>query len=398
MTMASLRPEAASGLSPALGRPARAVMVINSLAGGGAERQLAALVSGLDRSRFAPEVVVLSGGGEHAETVTAAGVPIVEFPRRGRTDLRFLPQLVAHLRGADLVHAWLSPAVLFGLGAAWMAGVPVRIGSERGSGYARPGRAHQVLFNLESRLLRNAHGVIANSEAGQAFAAERGVDSSEVVLNALPADWPPPGRTRAEVRGELGLREDHVVALTVASLTVKKDHRTWLQSLHLLRRDGTDVVALLAGRGPLEDELRAQVADLQLEDRVIFLGHRTDVADLLCAADLAVLPSCEREGCSNFLMEAMSLAIPVVTTDAGGSAEIVADGVTGSVVPARSVDRLAEAVSDLVTRPPEAERMARQAAAVAAARFALPRLVAETEALYDRWLCRHHPEARSCES
>ncbi len=382
---------------PPLGRPARVVFVTNALGGGGAERQLTRLAIALDRDRFAPAIVTLdSAEGALADELRDAGIHVTCVGRRGRFDVAFVPRLVSCLRGADVVHGWLTPGVCFGLTAARLARVPVVVGSERGSAYRARSLLHRLLVAAESRLLDRCDGVVANSEAGLELLRRRGVrrPDAHVVYNALPSNWPPPGRPRGVVRAELGAAPGVPVVLVAASLTPKKDHAGLLAALVRLADLDVRPMVLLAGTGPLEASLRMAADRLGLGTQVRFLGHRSDVADLLCASDLAVLPSCEREGCSNFLMEAMSLAVPVVTTDAGGSAELITHGMTGLVVPCRRPRELADAMERVLATPELARRLGENAARVAASRFALRRMVAETESLVDAWLTARHPAAR----
>jgi len=369
-------------------RTLRVLHVINGLGSGGAERQLTALVTGMDRSRFAPEVAVLEGGGRYEDELRARDVPVHVCPRTSRFDLSQIPALVRAARGADILHAWLTPGVLFGLLAGRLARVPVLVGSERGASYARGSLAHRGLLAAEAGLLRRAHGVIANSRAGATFAATRGVpaDRTHVVTNGLPADWPPSGPDRNAMRASLELPPRAFTVLVAATLTPKKDHRGLFAALDLLRREGRTPIVLLAGDGPLRDPLRAEHRRLGLHETVRFLGERRDVPDLLRAVDLAVLPSKEREGCSNFVMEAMSLGVPLVATDAGGTDELLAPGETGWVVPARDPDALAAGIARLMDDPGLRDRLARNAAQVAAARFTLARMVDETQSLYLRFL------------
>jgi glycosyltransferase involved in cell wall biosynthesis len=366
----------------------RVLHVINGLGSGGAERQLVALVQGLDRTRFAPEVAVLEGGGRYEPELREAGVPVHVCPRGSRFSVSALPALVRHARGMDVVHAWLTPGVLFGLLAGRLARVPVLVGSERGSTYARGSTLHRGLLAVEAMLLRGSSGVIANSQAGAAFAGTRGVPSDRVhvVYNAFPHRWPPTGPDRSAIRAELEIDPDRFTILVAASLTPKKDHRGLFDALDRIRDEGHEPLVLLAGDGPLRDELRAERRRRRLQSVVRFLGERRDVADLLRAVDLAVLPSKEREGCSNFVMEAMSLGVPLLATDAGGTAELLTGGETGWLVPARDPAALAAGLVRLIGDPDLRQRMARTAAAEAWRRFALSRLVDETESLYLRFM------------
>src|SRR5256885_1959449 len=106
----------------------------------------------------------------------------------------------------------------------------------------------------------------------------------------------------------------------------------------------------VVGEGALQEQLEEQAARLQISDRVRFLGPRADVPRLFAASDALVLSSWH-EGMPNVVMEAMAARRPVVATNVGGVPELVEDGVTGLLVDAGQPAALAEAMSDLASRP-----------------------------------------------
>ena len=133
-------------------------------------------------------------------------------------------------------------------------------------------------------------------------------------------------------KARLGLPAEARTVGVVASLIPRKGHRFLLQSLKNLEASVGPVHALFAGEGPLEEELRAQASELGMSERVHFLGFRRDVAAVVCALDVFVLPSL-KEGLSIAVMEAMALEKPVVCSAIAGLPEVVRDGQTGFLVP-----------------------------------------------------------------
>ena len=136
------------------------------------------------------------------------------------------------------------------------------------------------------------------------------------------------------------------------------------------------------GVGPLA-RYQQLAADLGIGDRVHFLGFRSDVADVLRAADLVVLPSLD-EGLPLAVLEAMACAKPVVATPVGGVPEAVIDEVTGLLVPPNEPQRLASAVLRILNDRHLAQRMGNAARARVQAQFSVPRLVTAVEALLHR--------------
>jgi glycosyltransferase involved in cell wall biosynthesis len=379
--------DAARGVPSRDARKTRVLFVINGLGRGGAERQLTLLASGLDRDRFEPVVATLEPGGCHRGTLEKAGVPVWTFHREGRFDTRFFFTLVKRVRGFDIVHAWLTPGLLFGLAAGRLARVPVLVGTERGSSYETPRRLHHALVRAETRLLSGCAGVISNSRAGAALVASRGVPiaRTHVVYNALAPEWDRAAAPAHDVRARLGIAPTDLVISVVASLTPKKDHGNLLGALGRLAVRGIRPFVLFAGDGPLRDALIAEVRERSLETRVKFLGERPDVHALLLASDVAVLPSKEREGCSNFLLEAMALGVAVVATDVGGAREIIENEKTGILVPSRAPDQLALALERVLGDAALRAALGDRARRAVNARFSIERMIEKTQNLYERW-------------
>src|SRR5205814_908313 len=95
---------------------------------------------------------------------------------------------------------------------------------------------------------------------------------------------------------------------------------------------------------------------LVISDRVVFTGFRIDTANILQQLDVSVLSSLT-EGLSNALLESMAAGLPVVATRVGGNPEIVADGITGLLVPPKDPLRLSEAICNLLANPELRARM-----------------------------------------
>jgi glycosyltransferase involved in cell wall biosynthesis len=118
-----------------------------------------------------------------------------------------------------------------------------------------------------------------------------------------------------------------------------------------------------------------------LGDRVFFAGFRTDVQDLLTAADMLVVASTS-EGCPVVILEAMACGCPVICTRVGGSPEIVYEGVTGHVVEPRQPERLARMILALADDAARRREMGQQAARVAREEFTIERMTRRFEEVY----------------
>jgi glycosyltransferase involved in cell wall biosynthesis len=152
-----------------------------------------------------------------------------------------------------------------------------------------------------------------------------------------------------------------------------KGHRDLLQAIAALHRP--DVLLVIVGDGPQRAALEALASELRLADSVFFAGDQVDVAPWIQAMDVFCLPSYANEGVPQALMQAMACGLPVVTTPVGSIAEIVADGVTGVLVPPEDSARLAASIESLLDDDELRRALGERAAKVAAERFGDVRMV-----------------------
>jgi glycosyltransferase involved in cell wall biosynthesis len=161
---------------------------------------------------------------------------------------------------------------------------------------------------------------------------------------------------QAEARAELGVPVDAKVLVSVGTLVRRKGfHRVIACMPELLSREPNLLLLIVGGAGAEGDdsaELREQVARLGIEGRVLFLGpmpaERLRVP--LSAADCFVLAS-SYEGWANVLLEAMACGLPVVATDVGGNAQVVASDRVGRIVPFDDAGALASALASVLATP-----------------------------------------------
>ena len=188
-----------------------------------------------------------------------------------------------------------------------------------------------------------------------------------------------PHGSRDALRRELGLGS-RFAWLAVGRLDVEKDHETMFRAATTLHEEARPFTVLVVGDGPEGDRLLAERDRLGLSDtEVRFLGARSDVAELLAAADGYLLTS-SSEALPLVLLEASAAGLPIVSTDVGGTSEIVQEGRSGLLVPAGRDDELAVAMGRLMDAAPEERRaMGRQGRRVVLERFDIERVA-------DRWV------------
>jgi glycosyltransferase involved in cell wall biosynthesis len=272
-------------------------------------------------------------------------------------DTRAVAQLRRALARADLVHA-------HGLRAGLVAAAARRLGGRRvllvltlhnalpeGGGLRR-----RVLRVVERATIRAADLVLAASGDLADNARRHGAGDVRVAPVSAPP-LPRAGRPRAEVRAGLGLPEGRPLVLAVGRLHPQKGYDVLLDAVARWSADGrlpTAPLVAIAGDGPLHDELAQRIAREQLPVRL--LGRRSDVADLLAAADLCVLPS-RWEARSLTAQEALRSGTPLVATRTGGLPELLGDA--AELVPVGDAAALADAVVRVLGDPAAAAALVR---------------------------------------
>jgi glycosyltransferase involved in cell wall biosynthesis len=156
-----------------------------------------------------------------------------------------------------------------------------------------------------------------------------------------------------------------------------------VDAAHLLVQRLPDVRVLVLGEGELRVPLEQQVRKLRLERHVLLPGFRPDVLSLLKGADVFAMSSVT-EGLGTSVLDAMACRKAVVATRVGGIPEVVVDGTTGRLVPARDSEAMAEALGDLLDRPERRAAFGEAGRQRVERDFSADRMVVATLAAYQR--------------
>jgi glycosyltransferase involved in cell wall biosynthesis len=368
------------------------VHLITSLESGGAEMMLVKLLTGIDRARFEGCVVSMTDRGRLVTTIEALGIPVYTLGfRRGVPSLRGFLAFLRLLRRErpQILQTWLYHADLMGLVGSRLCAVPRLAWNLRSSHVDMScyswlsGRVLQVA----ARLARWPDVVVVNSHAGKASHTSLGYHPRKwsVIPNGFDIKRYRPDRdARASVRRELACAPDALLIGLVARYDPMKDHATFLRAAALLKRRQRNIRFVLVGRDvdARNRTLVDAVVALGLEGVVSLLGERTDVPRIMAALDIFSLSSAFGEGSPNVVGEAMACGVPCVVTDVGDAARIVGD--TGTVVPARSPESLADGWTGLLALgADERARLGVAARRRIEADFALSDIVARYEHLYE---------------
>lgn len=335
----------------------RVLHVTTDLDIGGAENMLASLVVGRHEPGLEHAVASLVPDGALASRLRAAGVAVHDFNLRSAAAPLELMRLAALIRqfSPAAVLGWMYHGNLAASLAVTLAGRRRRTGVIWG---LRCSNMDLSQYSAQLRLVVRAGALLsgvpdvvtANSDAGLAWHLKLGYRPRQtlVIPNGIDVDrFRPDAQARAAVRRTLGLTSDAFVLAHVARRDPMKDHGTFLAAMEGL----PEAHALLIGAG---------TERLSDQPRVLRLGHRDDVSELLAASDAVVSSSAYGEGFCTALAEGMACGLPAIATDVGDARVIL--GETGSVVPPRDAAALREAARKLAREPAD-QRQARGRAA-----------------------------------
>jgi glycosyltransferase involved in cell wall biosynthesis len=340
----------------------RIVIVTGSLQVGGAERQIAQIAPRLDRDRWNVDILTLSQPGPLADELERVGFRVFSPPlvnRIAKTGplIRLLRAIITipwlwfwFLRNRpDIAHFVLPEAYLIGGLCALLTGQKRMIMSRRSLAHYQ--ERHPLMSKVERFLHPRMSVIIANSEAIRRDLVRENAPNKRlwVIRNGVNTEAFRPDHTRGTaLREELEIDPDVLVLVIVANLIPYKGHADLIEALARIDPDLPDGWQLLCvGRDDgIGAALVAQSETRGLSGNVRFLGSRTDIPDLLNAADISLLCSHE-EGLPNAIIEAMSCGTAVVSTEVGGTGEIIDDGINGILVPPGDPAALSRSILEL---------------------------------------------------
>lgn len=381
---------------------AKVLQFVTLFATSGTERQVMNLARGLDPSRFDVHLACLKRWGDLLEQIEARGWPLSEYRvdrvyggRALCNQLRFARDL--RREGIQLVHTYGFKVNVFGIPAARLAGVPVVVAGIRDT----CDQLTPLQLRVQRLACRLADAVVVNAGAIKQRLVDHGYEPERiaVITNGIDRTAFESPQQPARLREELGLPQDAPVVAVFARLHPVKGIDYFLDAAAELRARFPETRFLIVGEGcvvrdgavvasPYRHELEAHAARLGLGDRVVFAGFRRDVAALLAAVDVSVLPCVANEGLSNSVLESMAAGLPVVATTVGGNAELIEDGSSGLLVPPRDAAALTRRIERLLADRELRTRLGRAARERVAARFSIEHMVRQTELLYLELLAR----------
>jgi glycosyltransferase involved in cell wall biosynthesis len=378
--------------------------------GGSAENTLLTVI-GLDKERY--DVTMAYGSSTESlmsesearanrndqERVRSGGVKLILIPELVRS-ISPLKDLKAFLRifllikreKYTIVHTHTSKAGILGRWAALFAGVPIIIHTPHGHAFIGYfGRFMTSLFILIERITaiftdtiitltdrcKEEHVEFKIAKAERFRTIHSGVEM-ERFLN-LHID-------REKKKRSLGITDGYPVIGTVGRFISIKGHKYLIDAIKIVSERIPDVRFIFVGEGPLRPELIKQAESLGVIDKILFLGWREEIPEIISIIDLFVLTSLY-EGMGKVFIEAMIMGKPVIATRVGGIPDIVRDGEDGILIPPKESKRLAEAIITLLEDKDKREKMGRSGK-MHASLYSDKAMVAKIDTLYNKWILK----------
>jgi len=378
--------------------PLKILRIVTRLNIGGPAQHVVFLTEGLNHGEFESKLTfgaLDSDEGDMSYLARAKGISVEEMAclSNGAGPLGNLRALVALYRlirreKPDVVHLHLLKARFFGGIAAKAARVPFIVETFHGdlfSGYYGYFKTQAILAAerflghfVVDRVVAISHRVKENVLLHYVAPARK----IEVVLLGLELDqFRSSSSARGELRRELGVGPGERLVGMVGRMVPIKGHRYFLAAACEVLRASSQVRFVLVGDGNLRADLEAECRRLGIDRSVVFLGWRRDLARIYADLDIVALSSLN-EGTPVSLIEAMAAGRATVATDVGGVSDVVEDGVTGLLVPAKQPKALAEAILRLLGDDALRTSLGERAIASVYPRYDVSRLIQDTKNLY----------------
>lgn len=286
-------------------------------------------------------------------------------------------------------------AAIDGVIGAKLAGVKCIIHGEHGREATDPAGANLIRRKIRKGLNPFISGFVTVShDLRRWLINDVGIPEKKVIqiINGVDTNKFAPQKNKKSLREKFGFDVDAFLIGTVGRLDPVKDYQTLIKAFATLTTNTykiNKIKLLITGSGPEEQEFKKMAAEIGVEDRIYFLGERSDIPELMQSMDVFVLPSIA-EGVSNTILEAMACGLPVVASRVGGNKELVDDGKTGFLFAAGDYKELANRLSFYLNNYSVLIEHANNGRKRTEELFSLQRMVGRYEELYCSVFNREH--------
>lgn len=360
----------------------RVLHVTHNMAVGGAEVVIKHLIQSLDRERYINQVVCIDGViGELGNALAANGVRIHCLSRKPGFDTALISQLKALVKQEriDVLHCHQYTPFTYGVISALMTGVRV-IFTEHGRLYPDTWSWKRRVVN--QFLQRRACSIVAISESTRDALVEYEWFSRRrigIVYNGITSLLD--AKVDKSVEANLGLSSADMVIGTVSRLDSIKNQALMVAAFARVVHEFPNAKLLLIGDGPERENLESQIASLNIESNVVISGFVHDVVSHLSIVDVFLLTSFS-EGTSMALLEAMSLAKPIIATRVGGNTELLSHEETALLIDSDDEEGLSKCLRKLLSDAQLRTQLGNRAQSRFNENFDVSQMVLQYERLY----------------
>lgn len=358
--------------------------IIESSETGGAETIFLKLICMSNKEKYQSHVGLLRYGWLFDELVSCGYNPTI-FSSSKSLDLMLLTKLIVYVirHKIRLIHAHLFGIGVYATIAAKICRIPVVVTLHG-----------EMDVNLLDKYLRIKIGILNTLASKTIFVSNylrncyadlNLTDNVDVIYNGIDQ---PDCRTNSLsiIRDEIGLNKDDIVIGSVGDIRPPKGYEYLIRAAKILSVKNKNIKFIIAGaETPLLENLRNLCKELELADKVHFLGYRSDISNIYNIMDIFLLPSIS-EGFSLSTIEAMSHGLPVIATRCGGPEEIIENNIDGLLIQKESSEEIADAITKLTTDITLREKLTYNAIKIAGQKFTVRNMVDCYEILYQELL------------
>jgi L-malate glycosyltransferase len=354
----------------------------------GAEVQVVTLLRSLARREEFRLLAILLNPGRLADEIRSCGIEVTVIPESTKSFWAILSEATVYLR-TQRVRILHSHRYKENVLAAWLArrcGIPHVVRTQHGMPEPYAGLRNvkqQLIQKLDRFVARRATDRVISVSSELSGRLGRRVNPNKIVTipNGVDPQVVRSDLSVAEARDRLGIPRDCFVLGTAGRLEPIKRLDIFLDAAKIISAQSPEARYIIAGEGGEEARLRAAADSLGLSGRVLFLGHRNEVYDVLRAMDVLVLCS-DHEGLPMVLLESLCLGVVPVARAVGGIPEVIRNGVNGILVDSADPAALARACLEVLGNEPERNRLAQAGARTVAEDYSADAAAARVSELY----------------
>ena len=281
---------------------------------------------------------------EFIDAAHGCGISMLEFNCNSRIDFNTIYNLRKFLKqnNIDIIHCHNYKSNFYGLLASMMLKIKRTATIHN---WIKTDYKLKIYSFLDKLIIRKFNTLVVMSEAVKQEIMETGIKRNKLVFiaNGVDIDRFAVNTDTVGLKRQLGIDMTQKIVGSIGRLAQEKGHIYLIKAFKIIISDYPNTKLLIVGNGELIQNLKSQVTSLQLEDKVVFTGMRTDIPEILSIMDIFVLPSLI-EAMPMVLLEAMASKKTIIATNVGSVSRIIRNNETGILINPADIDSLAKGI------------------------------------------------------